>query len=51
VAKGVETPDQLTRLYRLGCPAGQGFLFARPMDPADAEAYVRRMRPPRSAQP
>jgi EAL domain-containing protein (putative c-di-GMP-specific phosphodiesterase class I) len=49
VAKGVETPDQLTRLYRLGCPAGQGFLFARPMDPADAEAYVRRMRPPRSA--
>lgn len=42
VAKGVETPDQLAELYRLGCPAGQGFLFARPMDPADAEAYLRR---------
>jgi len=43
VAKGVETPDQLAWLYRLGCPAGQGFLFARPMDPADAEAHLRRM--------
>jgi Amt family ammonium transporter len=43
VAKGVESSDQLTWLYRLGCPAGQGFLFARPMDPADAEAYLRRM--------
>ena len=45
VAKGVETPDQLAHLYRLGCPAGQGFLFARPMDPADAEAYLRRASP------
>lgn len=43
VAKGVETADQLARLYRLGCPAGQGFLFARPMDSADAEAYLRRL--------
>ena len=42
VAKGVETPDQLAHLYRARCPAGQGFLFARPMDPADAEAYLRR---------
>jgi EAL domain-containing protein (putative c-di-GMP-specific phosphodiesterase class I) len=48
VAKGVETPEQLTRLYRLGCPAGQGFLFARPMDPADAEAYLRRLGRARS---
>ena len=43
VAKGIETPEQLARLTHLGCPAGQGFLFARPMDPADAEAYLRRM--------
>lgn len=42
VAKGIETTEQLARLVRLGCPAGQGFLFARPMDPADAEAYLRR---------
>jgi EAL domain-containing protein (putative c-di-GMP-specific phosphodiesterase class I) len=43
VAKGIETPQQLAQLNRLGCPAGQGFLFARPMDPADAEAYLRRV--------
>jgi Amt family ammonium transporter len=49
VAKGIETPDQLAQLYRLGCPAGQGFLFARPMDPADAEAYLRRLVRSRSA--
>jgi EAL domain-containing protein (putative c-di-GMP-specific phosphodiesterase class I) len=50
VAKGVGTPDQLAQLYRLGCPAGQGFPFARPMDPADAEAYLRRLlRPARSS--
>ena len=43
VAKGVETADQLARLCRLGCPAGQGFLFARPMDASDTEAYLRRL--------
>ena len=42
VAKGIETAEQLTRLVQLGCPAGQGFLFARPMDPADAEAHLKR---------
>jgi EAL domain-containing protein (putative c-di-GMP-specific phosphodiesterase class I) len=44
VAKGVETSGQLAELYRQGCPAGQGFLFARPLDPSDAEGYLRRMR-------
>jgi Amt family ammonium transporter len=48
VAKGIETADQLSRLYRLGCPAGQGFLFARPLDFADAEAYLRRLPGARS---
>jgi EAL domain-containing protein (putative c-di-GMP-specific phosphodiesterase class I) len=43
VAKGIETAAQLAELYRRGCPAGQGFLFARPMDPSDAEAYLRRV--------
>ncbi|HVW35042.1 MAG TPA: EAL domain-containing protein, partial [Acidimicrobiia bacterium] len=46
VAKGVESADQLAQLYRLGCPAGQGFLFARPMDAADAEGYLRRLLRP-----
>ncbi|MEW6473217.1 MAG: EAL domain-containing protein [Actinomycetota bacterium] len=42
VAKGIETPEQLALFRKVGCPAGQGFLFARPMDPSDAEAYLRR---------
>jgi len=42
VAKGIETPEQLTRFNRLGCAAGQGFLFARPLDPADVPSYLRR---------
>ena len=46
VAKGIETSDQLAALYRRGCPAGQGFLFGRPMDPSDAEAFVRRVNRP-----
>jgi EAL domain-containing protein (putative c-di-GMP-specific phosphodiesterase class I) len=42
VAKGIETAEQVELFRALGCPAGQGFFFARPMDPTDAEAYLRR---------
>jgi EAL domain-containing protein (putative c-di-GMP-specific phosphodiesterase class I) len=35
VAEGIETEEQRRVLIELGCPQGQGFLFARPM-PADA---------------
>ena len=31
VAEGVERPEQRRALWQLGCPAGQGHLFARPM--------------------
>jgi diguanylate cyclase (GGDEF)-like protein len=31
VAEGVESEEQRRRLWELGCPAGQGHLFARPM--------------------
>ena len=30
VGEGIESPDQLTDLQRLGCDEGQGFLLARP---------------------
>jgi diguanylate cyclase (GGDEF)-like protein len=30
IAEGIEQPDQLDLLYRLGCPMGQGFLLCRP---------------------
>jgi len=38
VAEGIETGEQLAELRTLGCPLGQGFLFGRPTDPAEAEA-------------
>lgn len=31
VAEGIETPEQLAFLIGVGCDAGQGYLFARPM--------------------
>ncbi len=34
VAEGIEKPGQLDRLRQLGCELGQGYLFARPADPA-----------------
>jgi len=40
VAEGVETGEQLDRLRKLGCPLGQGFWFARPLDPAAAEQLL-----------
>jgi EAL domain-containing protein (putative c-di-GMP-specific phosphodiesterase class I) len=32
VAEGIETFSQLEKLRSLGCRAGQGFLFSRPID-------------------
>jgi diguanylate cyclase (GGDEF)-like protein len=42
VAEGVEEPEQVTRLRELGYPEAQGFLFARPLSPAQAELLLRR---------
>ncbi len=47
VAEGIELPDQTDSLRGLGCELGQGFLFARPMPPADLATYLERV----SAQP
>jgi EAL domain-containing protein (putative c-di-GMP-specific phosphodiesterase class I) len=47
VAEGIETPEQLRLLRTLGCDRGQGFLFARPLVPADAARMLGR-RPVRS---
>ena len=46
VGEGVEQPAQLAALRQMGCALGQGFHFARPLDPCDFEALLGR-----SAQP
>jgi EAL domain-containing protein (putative c-di-GMP-specific phosphodiesterase class I) len=41
LAEGVETTEEFAQLKEIRCPAGQGFLFAPPLDPSDAEALLR----------
>ncbi len=41
-AEGVETSEHVVQLQALECDVAQGFYFARPMSPADAEAFIRK---------
>jgi diguanylate cyclase (GGDEF)-like protein len=43
VAEGIETAYQRDFLRRLGVDLAQGYFFARPMKPADAEQLLRRV--------
>ncbi|WP_158544694.1 GGDEF domain-containing phosphodiesterase [Eggerthella sinensis] len=40
LSEGVETQEQRQFLARCGCSLMQGYLFARPMPPQDAAAYI-----------
>lgn len=40
VVEGIETQDQLERLRDMGCEYGQGYLFARPLDPPVATVWL-----------
>ncbi|MGQ9367007.1 EAL domain-containing protein [Azospirillum sp. ST 5-10] len=44
VAEGVETEAERAVVARIGCDYAQGYLFARPLAVADAEALLRRAR-------
>jgi diguanylate cyclase (GGDEF)-like protein len=41
IAEGIERHDELSLLREERCDAGQGFLFARPLDAQTAEAFLR----------
>lgn len=41
VAEGIESEEQRERLWALGCPAGQGHLFARPIT---VEQLIEKLR-------
>ena len=43
VPEGIETEGQLGVLQELGCQFAQGFLLARPLEPADVEALLERL--------
>jgi diguanylate cyclase (GGDEF)-like protein len=40
IAEGLEMSDQLTLLKELKCRYGQGYLFSRPMEVGDVEAWM-----------
>jgi diguanylate cyclase (GGDEF)-like protein/PAS domain S-box-containing protein len=40
VAEGIEDAEQLEELKSLGCPCGQGYYFARPMDAGGIDALL-----------
>jgi len=40
-AEGIEQQQELTMLREQDCDNGQGFLFARPLNPEEAESFLR----------
>ena len=44
VAEGIEEQEQHEELRLLGCQLGQGYLYARPLAPAAARAFLARSR-------
>ena len=44
LAEGIEDDEQLAELRKEHCEAGQGFLFAQPLDPGALEDLLERRR-------
>lgn len=45
LAEGIETERQFSRLRRLGCELGQGFLFSPAVPNSEVEAMVGQVFP------
>ncbi len=45
LAEGIERANDLALLREENCDSGQGYLFAKPLDVAAAEAFLREWRP------
>ena len=41
VAEGIEEPEELDVMQQIGCDAGQGYLFSRPITPEDFTLFLR----------
>ena len=50
IAEGIEQDSELSLLREECCDGGQGFLFARPLDAAGAEQFLREHAPVRAAR-
>jgi diguanylate cyclase (GGDEF)-like protein/PAS domain S-box-containing protein len=44
IAEGIENVQQIDQLQILGCEAGQGFHFARPLTPGDMDEFLLNRR-------
>jgi EAL domain-containing protein (putative c-di-GMP-specific phosphodiesterase class I) len=42
LAEGIETQDQANTLRQLGCHLGQGYHYARPLDPSDVDELLQK---------
>ena len=51
VAEGIELHSQLAHLQAVGCYAGQGFYFSRPLPPANLERLLPKQSGRPAAQP
>jgi EAL domain-containing protein (putative c-di-GMP-specific phosphodiesterase class I) len=40
IAEGIEAPDQLRQLRDSGCHLGQGYFFAKPLEPTEIESLL-----------
>lgn len=43
VVEGIETPNQLTMLQNINCHQGQGYYFAKPLDPSSIIALLKNV--------